>query len=230
MIVESERLNELGNLWEQLEPPEIVAAALDLFGERITIASSFGLEDVALIHMATQVSPGPVDVFCLDTGVLFAETYALLEQFSGSYPIRLRRMVPELSLDAQAERYGAQLWARDPDLCCKLRKVEPLQRALKGYDAWVTGLRRAQGPTRQGAKAIERDAKHDLYKVNPLVRWSDEELWAYVRSEKVPYNPLHEQGYPSIGCRPCTRAVAPGEDPRAGRWAGFGKTECGLHL
>ncbi len=230
VILESGRIAEMATLWEELEPREIVAAALDLFGDRITIASSFGLEDVALIHMATSVAKGPIDVFCLDTEVLFPETYALMNRFSESYAIRLRRVVPEFSLAQQIERYGEELWARDPDQCCKLRKVEPLGRALQGYDAWVTGLRRAQGPTRQNAKAVEPDARHGLTKVNPLVRWSDEQLWAYVRAEEVPYNPLHERGYPSIGCIHCTRAVSPGEDPRAGRWAGFAKTECGLHL
>ena len=229
MILESERINELAAQWETLPPQAIVAAALELFGDRITIASSFGLEDVVLIHMATSVGRRPVDVFCLDTEVLFPQTYELLHHFEASYAIRLRRMLPELSLAQQSERHGDALWARDPDLCCKLRKVEPLSRALQGYDAWITGLRRAQGPTRAGARAVESDASHGLHKVNPLVRWSDEELWSYVRAEGVPYNPLHEHGYPSIGCIHCTRAVRPGEDPRAGRWSGFVKTECGLH-
>ena len=230
MILESDRIAELAALWEVLPPTEIVAAALDLFGDRITLASSFGLEDVALIHMATNVATGPVDVFCLDTELLFPETYALMHRFRDSYPIRLRRVVPELTLAEQAERHGEELWARDPDHCCKMRKVLPLERALQGYDAWVTGLRRAHGPTRRGARAVELDARRGICKVNPLVRWSDEELWSYVRGEGVPYNPLHEQGYPSIGCIHCTRPVAPGEDPRRGRWAGFAKTECGLHL
>ena len=229
MILESERITELAAQWEELPPQEIVAAALELFGDRITIASSFGLEDVALIHMAASVSRGTVDVFCLDTEVLFPETYDLMHRFRDGYPIRLRRIAPKLSLAEQAERHGDRLWTRDPDLCCKMRKVEPLQRALQSYDAWITGLRRAQGPTRSGAKAVENDPRHGLHKVNPLVRWSDDEVWAYVRAEGVPYNPLHEQGYPSIGCTHCTRPVRPGEDPRAGRWAGFAKTECGLH-
>jgi len=229
VILEPDRIAEFAMLWEHLTPPEIVAAALDLFGNRITVASSFGLEDVALIHMATGVAAGPVDVFCLDTDVLFPETYALMHRLRDTYPIMLRRVVPRLTLAEQAASHGEDLWTRDPDLCCSLRKVEPLKRALLGYDAWVTGIRRAQGATRQGAMPLEQDMRHGLCKVNPLVRWSDEELWAYVRSEGVPYNPLHERGYPSIGCIHCTRAVAPGEDPRAGRWAGFAKTECGLH-
>ncbi len=229
MILESDRIAETALLWEDLPPQDIIAEALDLFGGRITIASSFGLEDVALIHMAAAAAAGPVDVFCLDTDVLFPETYALMHRLRDTYPILLRRVVPRLTLAAQAAAHGEALWARDPDLCCNLRKVEPLKRALLGYDAWVTGVRRAQSPTRQGAKPLETDEKHGLCKVNPLVRWSDEELWSYVRSEGVPYNPLHERGYPSIGCIHCTRAVAPGEDPRAGRWAGFSKTECGLH-
>ncbi len=230
MTLEPHRIAEMAVAWEDLAPQDIVATACDLFGDRLTLASSFGLEDVALIHMAANVARRPLDVFCLDTGVLFPETYSLMKRFEDLYPIRLRRITPELTLAQQEEQHGAALWSREPDLCCKLRKVAPLGRALQGYTAWMTGLRRAQGPTREGTRAVEHDERHDLCKVNPLVRWSDEEVWAYVRSEGVPYNPLHERGYPSIGCVHCTRAVALGEDARAGRWAGFTKTECGLHI
>ena len=224
-----ERAAEIADSWEELSAPEILAAAQDLFGDALTIASSFGLEDVALIHMATRSARGPVDVFCLDTGVLFEETIALMQRFEAEYPIRLRRIVPRLTIAEQGEQYGDALWAREPDRCCGLRKVEPLARALEGYGAWVTGVRRAQSPTRRGASTLQHDQAHGLYKVNPLVRWSDDDVWDYVRREGVPYNPLHDQGYPSIGCTHCTRPVAAGEDPRAGRWAGFAKTECGLH-
>ena len=229
MILTSDRIAELSAAWEDLSPPEIVARSLELFGTGITLASSFGLEDVALIHMAALASQAPVDVFCLDTEVLFPETYALMHRVQDAYPVRLRRILPALSLAEQAERHGPELWSRAPDLCCALRKVEPLGRALEGYDAWITGLRRAQSPTRRQARTIEYDERHGLVKVNPLVRWTDDDLRAYIQSEGVPYNPLHDQGYPSIGCIHCTRAVAPGEDPRAGRWSGFAKTECGLH-
>ncbi|MCL8208216.1 MAG: phosphoadenylyl-sulfate reductase [Actinomycetia bacterium] len=209
-------------------PGELLRWAWETWGDGLTLASSFGLEDVALIDMAARVFQ-PVDVFCLDTDLLFPETYRLMETLVQRYPIRLRRVRPRLTLEEQAAQEGPELWRRDPDRCCGLRKVEPLGRALAGYAAWVTGIRREQAPTRAHAEPLEWDARHNLVKLNPLAYWTTDAVWAYVRAEAVPYNPLHDRGYPSIGCWPCTRAVAPGEDPRAGRWSGFDKTECGIH-
>ncbi|MCY0878360.1 MAG: phosphoadenylyl-sulfate reductase [Firmicutes bacterium] len=210
-------------------PLAILTWAYEQFGSRVTLASSFGLEDVALIDMASRIVPEP-DVFMLDTDLLFHETYATMRAVESRYRLKFRRIRPDLSLQAQAEQYGEELWARDPNLCCQLRKVIPLNRALAGYAAWITGIRREQSPTRAHARAVEWDQTHSLVKVNPLVLWSTEEVWQWVREHQVPYNPLHDQGFPSIGCMPCTRAIKPGEDLRAGRWSGFDKKECGLHL
>lgn len=223
-----ERVAEAKHLTGQT-PEHIVGWALKTFGQGVTIASSFGVEDVMLIDLASRLTPHP-DVFFLDTDLLFHETYQTVEAIEARYPIRLRRIRPELSLRRQAEQFGEALWAREPDACCNLRKVKPLNRALIGYHAWVTGVRREQSPTRAHAEAVEWDAKHNLVKINPLVMLTIDEVWDYVKTHEVPYNPLHDMGFPSIGCMPCTRAVKSGEDPRAGRWSGFDKQECGLHI
>jgi phosphoadenosine phosphosulfate reductase len=209
-------------------PQDILRWAYAEFGEKVTIASSFGVEDVALIHMASQIFDKP-DVFFLDTDLLFQETYLTAKAVAARYAIKLRRIHAQLSLADQAGAYGEELWARDPNRCCNLRKVEPLNRALQGYQAWITGVRREQSPTRANAQAVEWDAKHGLIKINPLVVLTTSEVWDWVRGHDVPYNTLHDHGFPSIGCMPCTRPVKPDEDQRAGRWAGFNKLECGLH-
>jgi phosphoadenosine phosphosulfate reductase len=209
-------------------PVELLKWAHETFGAQLTLASSFGLEDVVLIHLASQAY-APVDVFTLDTDLLFTETYALMDTIEARFPVRLRRIRPALTLAQQAEAHGPALWRRDPDRCCFLRKVEPLERALEGYTAWITGVRREQAPTRANAEPLEWDRRWERVKLNPLAYWTTDAVWAYLRTHDLPYNPLHDQGYPSIGCWPCTRAVKPGEDPRAGRWSGFAKTECGLH-
>jgi phosphoadenosine phosphosulfate reductase len=210
-------------------PEDVLAWGLETFGDRISLASSFGAEDVALIDMLSRTGR-PFRVFYLDTDVLFAETYALVERVHQRYGIRPERFSPRLTLAEQAGAHGDALWARRPDQCCAIRKVEPLGRALSVLDAWITGIRRDQTPQRRSARLVEWDAAHGLVKLNPLAAWSADAVWAYIRSNDVPYNPLHGQGYPSIGCIPCTRPVGAGEDPRAGRWAGFEKTECGLHV
>jgi phosphoadenosine phosphosulfate reductase len=165
----------------------------------------------------------------LDTGYHFAETIGTRDAVAAAYPVRLLNVTPRQSVAEQDAQYGPRLHDRNPDLCCALRKVEPLERALEPFAAWMTGLRRADSPTRAGTPVVEWDAKRSMVKVNPLAAWTDEDLAAYTEQHGVLVNPLLQLGYPSIGCAPCTRAVAPGEDPRAGRWAGFGKTECGLH-
>lgn len=210
-------------------PTEILKWAYAAFGSEVTLASSFGLEDVMLIDLASRINPRP-DVFFLDTELLFTETYQTVEAVIARYPIDLRTIRPGLSLDQQAQEHGEDLWARTPDACCNIRKVAPLNEALSGYRAWITGVRREQSPTRAAAQAVEWDAKHGLVKINPLVTLTVDEVWDWVKEHDVPYNPMHGQGFPSIGCMPCTRAVKAGEDPRAGRWAGFNKQECGLHL
>lgn len=209
-------------------PEDILRWAYKTFGDSVTIASSFGLEDVMLIDMASRLYERP-DVFYLDTDLLFHETYQTVQTMNERYELNLRRVSPALSLARQAEQWGEELWAQDPNQCCNIRKVEPLSRALVGYKAWITGVRREQSPTRATVEAVEWDDKHGLIKINPLVLVNTGDVWHWVRQHQIPYNALHDQGYPSIGCMPCTRAVKPGEDPRAGRWAGFNKLECGLH-
>ena len=203
--------------------------ALDLFNmEEIALACSFGAEDVVLVDMVSKVRPG-TKVFYLDTNVLFPETYDVIERVKAKYDINLIQYEPLITLEEQANLHGDALWSREPDACCAIRKVEPLKRALGELNAWITGIRRDQAPTRANAGIVEWDAKFNLVKINPLAPWKWEDVWTYIRTHDVPYNVLHDQWYPSIGCVHCTRPVKPGEDPRAGRWSGHNKTECGLH-
>lgn len=214
---------------EAWDAQEVVRWGLTGFHPHAAVASSFGAEDVVLIDMAARVRPD-FRVFTLDTDFLFPETYSLLEQIERKYGVRVERAKSLLTPEQQAEQWGPALWSRDPNQCCNLRKVEPLKAQLNGLSAWVTGIRRDQAATRADAKKIEWDNRFGLIKLNPLADWTWARVWEYIRANQVPYNPLHEQNYPSIGCTYCTRPVAPGEDPRAGRWSGFEKTECGLHI
>ncbi|WP_338055050.1 phosphoadenylyl-sulfate reductase [Sulfobacillus harzensis] len=214
---------------EALGPQAVLAWATKQFPEGLVLASSFGAEDMVLIDMLTRVTDHPV-VFYLDTGLLFPETYTLIRQVEARYPLRLVRVAPALSIEEQGERLGPALWSRNPDQCCAIRKVEPLQRYLADKRAWITGIRRDQTPFRKNAPVVGFDERHGLVKINPLAPWSQKDVFRYLVKNQVPYNPLHDHGYPSIGCVPCTRPVNPGDDPRAGRWAGQEKTECGLHL
>jgi phosphoadenosine phosphosulfate reductase len=213
---------------ESRTPQETIEWALRVFGEGLTIATGFGAEGMALIDMAAAVS-NRLDVFFLDTGFLFEETYELRRHIEERYGIQIRSYSAELDPASQEREYGPELWLRDPDLCCRIRKLEPLKQALAGRDAWVTAIRRDQTAARKDSRAVEWDQRWGLVKVNPLVSWTREEVWRYIRAKNVPYNPLHDRGYPSIGCTHCTRPVGSGEDERAGRWAGRQKTECGLH-
>ena len=216
--------------WLEGRPPqEAIGWALDEFGRSLTIATGFGAEGVALIDMAVRIDPQP-DIFFLDTGFLFTETYELRRRIEERYSIEIRAVNTELSPEAQAARFGPRLWSRDPDLCCRLRKLEPLNDALRGRSAWMTAIRRDQSPTRASAQVVEWDYGWQILKVNPLAGWSKRDVWDYIARNDVPYNPLHDEGYPSIGCTHCTRAVRAGEDERAGRWSGHAKTECGLHI
>jgi phosphoadenosine phosphosulfate reductase len=202
--------------------------ALRTFRNRAAIASALGVEGMTLIDMASRLTPQP-RVFILDTEFLFAETYDLIDRVERRYGLRVERVYSSLTPSEQERVYGAELWARDPDLCCKLRKVEPLKVRLAELGAWITAIRRDQTPARARAPKIEWDTNFRLVKVNPIADWTSEMVWNYVRKHDVPFNALHQKNYPSIGCTHCTRAVRPGEDARAGRWAGFAKTECGLH-
>lgn len=224
-------LVSLNDSLESKQPWEILTVAIARYAPKIVLACSFGAEDVALVDMVHRIDP-ETPLFYLDTDFLFPETYATRDRIIARYnlkPTQVLQLKSLLTPERQAELHGAALWTREPDRCCHLRKVEPLTRALRGFDAWITGIRRDQAPTRAGAKLIERDERFQLVKVNPLAKWSWAEVWAYIRVHDVPYNPLHDQNYPSIGCTHCTAPVAAGDDPRAGRWKNFAKTECGLH-
>lgn len=222
---------EIQRLAEELEnqsPEEIITFATNEFGIRVTLASSFGAEDVALIDMVSKVAP-QTPIFYLDTNKHFDETYQTRDRLEERYGLTFIQMLPVLTLDEQAKIHGDELWKNDPNQCCNIRKVEPLTRVLSQYEAWITGIRRDQAPTRANTKKVEWDSKFQLLKFNPLASWTIKDVWNYISENDVPYNPLHDQNYPSIGCSVCTRQVMPGEDPRAGRWSGFTKTECGLH-
>jgi phosphoadenosine phosphosulfate reductase len=205
---------------------EVLAWAAGRFGRDLAVAAS--MADTVLPHLVSTFVPG-VDVVFLDTGYHFAETLATRHEAARRLDITVRDVRPELTVVAQDARYGPDLFSRDPGACCRMRKVEPLRRALSGYSAWVTGVRRDEAPTRAATPIVEWDDTFGLVKVNPLVAWTAGDVAAYAVEHDLPGNPLLDQGYPSIGCAPCTRPVAPGEDPRSGRWSGFAKTECGLH-
>lgn len=224
-------LKAWGDSFESKQPQDVLAAAIERYAPKIVLACSFGAEDVVLADMVHRINPS-VPLFYLDTDFLFPDTYATRDRIIQQYGLKPAQVLQVKSLltpEQQAEQHGEALWAKEPDRCCQLRKVEPLTRVLKGFDAWITGIRRDQAPSRANAGPIEWDQKFDLVKVNPLARWTWEDVWTYIRVHEVPYNPLHDQNYPSIGCTHCTAPVAPGDDPRAGRWKNFTKTECGLH-
>ena len=205
---------------------EIAAWAAEAFGTDLIVAAS--MQDLILPHLFASVIPD-VEVLFLQTGYHFAETMQTLEVAARTLPITVVEAMPRQSVAEQDAEYGEKLHDRDPNLCCFLRKVDPLARSLDGWGAWVTGVRRIEAPTRANTPIVSWDDKHDLVKINPLVAWSDDDVEAYQVAHGLPRNPLVAQGYPSIGCEPCTRKVAPGEDPRAGRWSGSDKTECGIH-
>ena len=205
---------------------EVLAWAGQTFGSRLVVASSMG--DTVLVHLASRVLPG-VDVLFLDTGYHFPETLQTRDRVAAAYDVNVRTMLPLRTVAQQDAEHGPRLHDRQPDQCCALRKVEPLERGLAPYDAWVTGMRRDDAATRADIPLVGWDARRGKVKLNPIAAWSDDQVDAYLAYHDVVEHPLKAQGYPSIGCGPCTRAVRPGEDPRAGRWSGLEKTECGLH-
>ena len=223
-----ERLAHLQETFADAPPETVLAWAFHTFTPQICLATSFGPQSIVLMHLISEVAP-ETTIFYLDTELLFLETYTLRAQLEQRLGVGIVRVTPQLSVGDQARLHGPELWARRPDQCCELRKVLPLRRFLQDQRAWITGVRRDVGPARQAAQRVEWDHANGLVKLNPLVEWSKERVWDYLRRHDLPTNVLHQRGYPSIGCRPCTRAVRDGEDERAGRWAGFEKTECGIH-
>jgi phosphoadenosine phosphosulfate reductase len=226
-----EDIQALGESLERSQPQDVLTAAIERYAPRMVLACSFGAEDVVLVDMIHRIDP-TLGLFYLDTDFLFPETYATRDRIIERYdlkPAQVRQVKSLLTPGQQADQHGPALWESDPDRCCALRKIEPLERVLTGYDAWVTGIRREQAPTRANAKAIEWDRTFKLVKVNPLVRWTWADVWTYIKVYDVPYNELHDRNYPSVGCTHCTKPVMPGDDQRSGRWQGRDKTECGLH-
>jgi phosphoadenosine phosphosulfate reductase len=230
---EEERLaRELSIEWEGLETKEILRRAVDRFGSGIAVGSAFGKDGVVLLHLlrAQQLD---LPVLFLDTGYHFPETLAYRDQIARELSLRVVNIQPSETVAAQDSRLGRELFAGNPDLCCELRKVRPMRAALRGYTAWLTGLRRDQSPARAHVPVVEWQRLspdgEGVFKVNPLLRWSRSEVEEYLSATGLPLHPLWRRGFPSIGCGPCTRAVPPGAPERAGRWAGTGKTECGIH-
>lgn len=216
------------------EPPQVILRwAVDTFHPRLTMATAFGAEGNCIIHMLADIwreTGKPTRIFNLNTGYQFAETLELRERIRERYGIEVEYVVPDLGVAEYEAEHGGPLYSRNPDQCCQDRKVLPLRRALVGYDAWISAIRKDQTTERGRADLVQWDPKFDLVKVNPLLHWTKKDVWTFIDKNKVPYNPLHDQGYPSVGCWPCTRAVGAGEDDRAGRWSGSAKTECGLHI
>ncbi len=220
-----DELEELARSLEGRPPAEILAAAAARHPGRVALACSFGAEDCLLVDAVARAGLA-IEVFTLDTGYLFPETYALWRELERRTGIAIRAERTALPAPAPSD---PPPWEADPDACCEARKVVPLRAALARHSAWVTGIRRDQTPERARARVVEWDARFGLEKVNPLAAWSHDQVWAELRRLAIPVNPLHARGYASIGCVPCTTPVRPGEDPRAGRWRGSAKTECGLH-
>ncbi len=212
---------------EQRGADEVVAWAAQHFPGTVAVACS--MADAVLPHLVSRHVPG-VDVLFLDTGYHFAETLSTRDAVAASLPVTVVNVRPRLSVQAQDSQFGERLHERDPGACCAMRKMEPLAAGLGGYEAWVSGVRRDEAPSRAATPLVDWDERNGLVKVNPLVAWSSDDLAVYAQEHAVPQNPLLSAGYPSIGCAPCTRRVAPGEDPRSGRWAGLSKTECGIHV
>lgn len=230
-IEDIEKLNqELLNA----SPQEILTRVFEIFGDHMALSSSLGAEDQVLTDMIVRIKPG-IQIFTLDTGRLFPETYDLIDRTSKKYKILIDVFFPDYSrVEEMVNSKGINLFYNSVEnrkLCCHIRKIEPLKRAFSGLDAWICGLRAEQSVTRTEIGVIEWDANNSLVKINPLARWSEAQVWDYIKAHNVPYNPLHDKGFPSIGCQPCTRAIQPGEDVRAGRWwwENPETKECGLH-
>lgn len=219
----------LNQRFESASPQDILRWGVDQFGERLALVTSLQPTGIVTLHMLQEIAP-TLPTLILDTGVLFPETYILMDEIETAFHKKLTRVRPGLSLEQQAALYGDALWSTNPDQCCDLRKTQPLGEALKPFDAWITGLRRDQASTRRQTPIISWDNKNNKVKFAPFATWTEEMVWTWIQAYELPYNRLHDQNYPSIGCLPCTRAVQPGEDIRSGRWSGTSKVECGIHI
>ena len=224
-------LSELAAASGRLEtatPPEILRWAVQRFAPKFTMASAFGPEGMTIIHMLAEIAP-ETPIFNLETGYQFEETLELRERVKARYGTEVEYKLPEQTVEAYEAEHGGPLYKTDPNRCCFDRKIRVLHQAARGMHAWASAIRRDQSPDRAEAPIVGWDRKFQLVKISPLANWTKKDVWSLIQRENIPYNPLHDQGYPSVGCWPCTRAVQLGEDERAGRWSGTQKTECGLH-
>ena len=224
-----ESLKQVSATLEGSSPEVILRWGFDNFAPSIVLATGFGPEGIVLMHLVSQIRPETI-VFYLDTDLLFSKTYELRDELVKRLGVRFERVHSGISLPEQAFRHGDTLWANDPDTCCQIRKVIPQRQFLAGYSAWITAIRRDQTAFRANTGIVEWDYANKMVKFNPLAAWTSDQVWEYIRENDLPYNQLHDYGYPSIGCWTCTRQVAAGDDPRSGRWAGQAKDECGIHL
>jgi phosphoadenosine phosphosulfate reductase len=224
-----EQIAQLEAAAETWTVERVLRWAFETFEDKVAISTALGSGGMVMIDVASRVRR-KFRVFTLDPKFLFPETYNLIDRVQQRYGITIEKIASPLSPEEQERLHGPALWLRNPDRCCDLRKVEPLRRKLSGLQAWITSIRRDQTAERANARKIEWDEQFGLVKVNPLADWTAKQVWQYIREHDVPYNPLHDLNYPSIGCTHCTRAVLPGEPERAGRWSGLSKTECGLHI
>lgn len=225
-----EQLGRVSGHLEGAAPQEVIQWAVDTYGDRLALSASFGGgEGMALLDMISRIT-NKVTVLTIDTGFIFRETEQFREEVMRHYKLPVEVLRPALSVEEQVAKYGEQMRTCTPDLCCQIRKIEPLQRALRRYDAWMTGIRRVQTPQRAETRVADWDERYEAAKIAPLAAWSDEQVWDYIKEHDVPVNPLLHQGYKSIGCEPQTRPVHDDEDPRAGRWSGLDKNECGIHV
>jgi phosphoadenosine phosphosulfate reductase len=232
-LLTADEVHSLANDFDSASPEIVLGWAWERFGARAAVGTSFQGAGLVAIHHAVQAGI-PLPVFSIDTGLLFSETIELKSRLEEFFGIVIEPVTPEQSVEEQAAEYGPALWERQPNLCCTLRKVMPLQRKLNDLDAWITGVRRDQSSGRSAVQILElyefdKLRETNILKINPVAGWSRDQVWNYIRTYKIPYNPLTDRGFRSIGCKPCTRAVGFGEDERAGRWTGFDKTECGIH-
>lgn len=221
-------LDRESSLLENESPSAILRWAVERFAPRFTMATAFGPEGMTIIHMLAEIAP-ETPIFNLETGYQFQETLDLRERVKERYGIEVQYKLPELSVEQFEKKHGGPLYQTDPNRCCFERKIRVLHQAARGFHAWASAIRRDQSPDRARAPIVGWDKKFQLVKVSPLANWSKKDVWGMIHREGIPYNPLHDQNYPSVGCQPCTRPVMIGEDERAGRWSGFQKTECGLH-
>lgn len=215
--------------FERGEASDVLAWAVETFGAGLTVGTSFGSSGIVLMDLALRLNP-EIDIFYIDTGFFFPETLTLIDRLQDYYQRGFRVVQTNLTIAQQDKRYGPKLYENDPNLCCHLRKVEPLKQALADSTAWATALRHDQASTRANTAMVQWNTRYNVVKLAPLVRWTESDIWQYIHEHELPYNELHDQNYPSIGCWPCTKPVKPGEDLRAGRWQGFNKIECGIHV